>query len=72
MSFDSIYLELACVQCGEEHTLEFRATDFVAMREGKHVQDAAPYLTAGEREMMISGFCEKCFDDLFEGDDEDA
>jgi hypothetical protein len=32
---------------------------------GELIQDAMPYLSAGERELLISGICETCFDKIF-------
>lgn len=31
-----------------------------------HMQDLFPELTAGLREIMISGYCSECFDKLFD------
>jgi hypothetical protein len=33
--------------------------------EKKYIQDAMPYLSAGEREILISKTCDECFDKMF-------
>jgi hypothetical protein len=33
--------------------------------EKKYIQDAMPYLSAGEREILISKTCGECFDKMF-------
>ena len=38
--------------------------DLQAWIKGKHAQDAFPYLNAGERELLISGICNSCFDKM--------
>ena len=37
---------------------------------GPYIQDAMPYLTADEREVLISGTCGGCFDKMFGESDE--
>ncbi|MCR8576445.1 hypothetical protein [Streptomyces sp. Isolate_219] len=43
--------------------------DFRAWQNGKFVQDAFPYLTDDQRELLVSKTCGPCFDVMF-GDDE--
>jgi hypothetical protein len=38
---------------------------------GQLIQRALPELNADERELLISGYCGKCFDALFADDDEE-
>ena len=42
--------------------------DLKRWEDGELIQDAMPYLSAGERELLISGVCGKCFDKMFEED----
>jgi hypothetical protein len=39
--------------------------DYNQWQGGKLVQDAFPYLSADEREILISGTCGPCFDAMF-------
>ena len=41
--------------------------DVVDWKGGKYIQDAMPYLSADERELLISGTCGTCFDKMFGG-----
>lgn len=58
-------LIVTCPFCGRESILTVAEADFEAWQAGAFVQDAFPYLTAGEREMLISGTCPTCWDEMF-------
>ena len=57
-----------CVQCRickDLHHVQFNGHDYVDWQDGKYLQDAMPYLTEDERELMISQICGPCFDSMF-------
>jgi hypothetical protein len=54
-----------CKHCGEDHKLSVNALDFFKWQQGEKIQIAMPYLTADERELLISGTCSKCWSNLF-------
>lgn len=58
-------IETRCPFCGKAHTVQVHGKDYRAWQEGKHAQDAFPYLSANEREMLISGICPTCWDNMF-------
>jgi hypothetical protein len=59
-------LEVDCRFCGKTVNLVIEQEDFRKYRNNDGlVQDIFPYLSAGEREMLISGMCEDCWDKLF-------
>ena len=61
-----------CPFCGKTHYIEVKAKDYLAWQDGELVQDAFPYLSADEREMLISGICPSCWDGMFsENEDEE-
>lgn len=60
-----IDIKVKCFMCNKEYTVTVADQDFNKWRAGAFVQDAFPYLTAGQRELLISNSCEKCFDNLF-------
>ena len=64
----NLKIDKKCVECGKKFTLEVNQNDYDDWKSGKLVQKAFPYLKAGERELLISGLCEDCFDKLFEDD----
>lgn len=67
----TIEIETRCPICGERHYVEVFEKDFIAWRNGTLIQDAFPYLSANERELLISGTCAECFSIFFGNDDKD-
>ena len=61
-------LQVTCdIRCGYKTVMAVNAED---LREWKVlgtalIQDAMPYLSDDERELLISGICRKCFSELF-------
>ena len=64
-------IETYCPFCGKPHTVNVHAADWHAFEDGALVQDAFPYLSANERELLISGICPTCWNSMF-GDDEEG
>lgn len=64
-------IELTCPFCGTDHSVEMDYRDFVAWEQGELIQNVAPYLSATEREQLISHICPKCQEGVFGADDED-
>lgn len=62
---EKIKIFVNCHMCDKKHTVEVFEEDFHRWEAGELIQDAMPYLEAGERELLISGTCESCFDHLF-------
>ena len=56
-----------CRFCGTTHTLTVDINDYFSWQEGTHVQDAMPYLTPAERELLISQTCQACWDKMMAG-----
>lgn len=56
-----------CIDCGTTFSASVRSSDYdLYTFEGYSVQDAFPYLTAGQRELFfMSRMCEDCFDSIF-------
>lgn len=54
-----------CRECRRVTDLEVRKEDFVAWKAGELIQEAMPYLSDDERELLISGTCGSCFDAMF-------
>lgn len=54
-----------CPDCGVTWRVEVEESDFYAWQGGKHIQDAFPYLNADQREMLMTGYDQKCWDALF-------
>lgn len=60
-----ITLTTRCPICGRTYEVEVLLQDYFAWEAGALVQDAFPYLSDDEREMLISGICPTCWDEMF-------
>ena len=58
-------IKIICDICHIEYELTVTEESVDNYRKGMLIQDAFPYLTPDERELLISGICGKCFDNLF-------
>lgn len=60
-----------CVVCGKTHQLLVDIRGYENWQYGEKIQDAFPDMNVGVREMLISGTCSSCFDNMFKEEDED-
>ena len=58
-------IQATCRHCKESSELAVNRQDIEDWTAGKYIQDAMPYLSDDERELLISGTCGKCFDTMF-------
>ncbi len=58
-----------CILCSKESEVTVKEVDYMAWRDGVSIQNVMPYLTPDQRELLISGICGNCFDDLFPEED---
>ena len=59
-------IETTCPFCGKTHEVTVDAIDYLAWEVGDVLaQNAFPYLSADEREMLISGICPDCWERTF-------
>ena len=54
-----------CPLCGKENEIEVGIGQYFKWKDGLLVQDAFPDLSPEEREILISGVCSSCQDDIF-------
>ena len=59
-----------CRLCNEVTDLTVNIEGFVAWQGGELIQEALPELSADQRELLISGTCGKCWNELFGSDEE--
>ena len=65
-----ITIETRCPFCGAiNHVAVFEA-DYDRWIDGELVQNAFPYLTADEKELLVSGLCLDCQKEVFDYDDD--
>ena len=66
------FVVTVCPFCGKVNEVGVNEMDYWDWQDGALVQNAFPYLSADEREALISGICPKCWNKMFgedEGDD---
>lgn len=57
-----------CKVCGKRNNVIVEKIDFQKWQiEGEYIQNALPYLSADEREILVSGTCPPCWDKLYKG-----
>jgi hypothetical protein len=61
-------LSRRCISCSTVVVSTVKSQDYFNWNRGQHAQHAFPYLSLDDREILISGFCGKCFDNLFKGE----
>lgn len=60
-----------CLGHGDIAEFEVKPQDYVDWVRGKHVQDAFPYLTADDREWLVSRYCPKCWEEMLPPEEEE-
>lgn len=65
-------INTTCPSCGKTTPIQIRrVADYHAWQDGVHAQNALPYLSAAEREMLISGICPTCWENLFREEEDE-
>lgn len=64
---ERINLGMVCPFCGQIHEVRVLEASYVMYRAGELAQNAFPYLSATEREQIISHICPDCQKDIFGG-----
>ena len=60
-----------CPMCGRKHDIVVDAEAYTNWRTGKGlIQECFPDMSAEEREMLITGTCPECWNDMFSDEDE--
>ena len=54
-----------CQFCKVDHVVMANETDVANWEAGALIQEAMPYLSDNDRELLISGTCGACFDKIF-------
>lgn len=64
-------VKTTCPICHCDTYLMVDAEEYARWQAGELIQVAMPDLDADEREMLISGICPDCWEDMFGDEDED-
>lgn len=70
INYKEVTIITTCPFCGHANEIAVNEADYWDWQDGALVQNAFPYLTADEREMLVSGICPKCWAQTF-GDEEE-
>ena len=62
-------MKIKCAMCDAEHVLFVNPEDILAWQCGDYIQNVLDYLTAAERELLISQTCDSCWKSMY-GEDE--
>ena len=60
-----------CYFCRGPHTVTVNAADLAAFKAGGYAQQCFPYLSADDREFLISGICGECWKKSFAEDEDE-
>jgi hypothetical protein len=60
-----------CHFCRTPQKVHVKTTDLEKFRAGSFAQDCFPYLKPAEREFLISGICDPCWNSMFPPDEEE-
>ena len=71
MTTSYIIVPTTCPFCGHTTYIQCDKDAYDRWGEGMSIQDAMPDMTPEDREMLISGICPSCWDDMFGDEDED-
>lgn len=62
---DSFAIATTCPLCQKTEEIRVIPEDYVKWREGMYIQDAFPYLSADQREQLMTGTCGACWELFF-------
>ena len=71
INYKEVTIITRCPFCGRANEVAVNEADYLDWQDGVLVQDAFPYLSADEREMLISGICPTCWASTFGDEDEE-
>ncbi len=63
-------IEVECIECGRTSSIPLSEEQEILWKSGAHIQNVAPNLSSGQRELLISRICGECFDEMFKEEDE--
>jgi len=60
-----IPVSITCPRCKEEHVFKITEQQLAELKKGeKFIQDILPDFPPADREMFLSGYCPKCWDEI--------
>lgn len=71
INYKEVCVVTQCPMCGRANEIEVNDFDYLDWSDGMLAQEAFPYLSVQEREMLISGICPDCWAKMFGGDNDE-
>ena len=71
INYKEVCVVTQCPFCDRGNEIEVNEMDYLDWDDGMKAQDAFPYLSTNEREMLITGICPTCWDRMFGGDNDE-
>ena len=68
---EDLIVEMFCPLCGKKHLVSVREKDYLAWRNGTLIQKAMPYLSAEQRDQLVTEICPHCQKKIFGSDEEE-
>ena len=68
---ENVLVVIKCVSCNKVHEVKAPVAGLIARENGALIQVAFPRMSAGERELFVSGICDDCFPKAPEEEDEE-
>lgn len=62
-------VDIVCQFCKKNNVVKFNREDFFDWTNGKLIQDAFPYLSVSERELIKTRICPSCWNRIFNDDE---
>lgn len=66
-----VEVETTCPICHTTTIILVEESDYLDWKDGKNTYECFPYLSDNEREMLITGVCPICWDEMMPADDND-
>ena len=63
---NKVTIKVQCKNCGKTFKIRVYPEDIEKYQNGELIQNAFPYLSAEDRELIISGICPTCWDKMSE------
>ena len=60
-----LIIRTTCPLCGAESEVAINADDYAAWQRGQLIQNSFPYLTASQREALMTGICDPCWENSY-------
>lgn len=69
----NVYLKCQCPMCGGHTIVAVAKEDLKTFTQPDrpYIQDIFPYLPPAEREALMTGICDKCWKEMYGGEDDE-